>query len=204
MKSLVYVKKYKSNPNAPVEPTNGRTYIADDDGDFWNLKIDEVASFTIHKKLCTQVTPENVSTITFHPEDERLVTSYMSDALGIATAVREVKEEDNIRAEVLSQSLGMIVALDPMMGDALADLLSYIASTYGDKYEEAFPLVDIYNLKYSGGMVSSGFNVGNSLKYLKRYMTQGFDKSYNPQDIKKGIQFLLFELVNRQDGENKA
>ena len=38
------------------------------------------------------------------------------------------------------------------------------------------------------------FNCGNAAKYLSRYMTEGFPKSNNPDDIKKAIHYLLFEL----------
>lgn len=201
MKSLVYVKGYTSNPDSPIEPQNGRVYLAKDDDDFWTLQLDDSAYFTIHKKLCVRVTEKNLSTINFHKDDEELVTTFMSMEMGIATAVREIGDEEGQRNQILSEALGTIVAIDPMMGDAITEVLLHIAGTYGDKYEEAFPLVDVYNLKYNGGIISSGFNVGSAVKYLKRYLTVGFEKSYNTTDIKKAIQFLLFELVNRQGDE---
>jgi hypothetical protein len=206
MKSLVYVSKYKTTGKSPVEPENGRVYLASDDGEFWCLEIDDVANFTIHKKLCIKITEQNIADYQYNEADEVLIRSFMATEMGIATAVKEVREDDDKRAAILSQSLGMIVALDPMMGDALASLLSHIAGTYGDKYEDdGCPLVDIYGLKYGGGLVSSGFNVGNAIKYLKRYLTYGYEKSYNPTDLKKAIQFLLFELVNREtDEESKT
>jgi hypothetical protein len=204
MKSLVYVKSYKSRKSAPVEPENGRVYLAQDDGEYWSLILDEVATFTIHKNLCERITEQNVASYPFHLEDRELVTSYLSTELGIATAVNDIKEEDIKRRDSISDSLGMILALDGLMGQALEEVLSHVAKSYTDKYEDdGFPLVDIVNLKYNGGIVSSGFNVGNAIKYLKRYLTHGYDKSYNPQDLRKAIQFLLFELVNRQDEETK-
>ncbi len=51
---------------------------------------------------------------------------------------------------------------------------------------------------------STGFNLGNALKYIDRFMTTGFEKSRNPKDLLKAIHYILFELVNHSKNGNNS
>lgn len=96
--------------------------------------------------------------------------------------------------------LEIIRQVDTLMYDALARLLKHIADSYSDKYSESQPMVDNTWLKYGEGKIPAGHNVGQAVNYLKRYLSEGFDKSYNPDDLKKAAHFVLFELARRDEG----
>lgn len=99
----------------------------------------------------------------------------------------------------MKEHLDKIQQADNLMYNALASLLQHIASTYSDKYEEAQPMVDNTWLKYGKGSYPAGHNIGQSVNYLKRYLSKGFEKSYNPEDLKKAAHFVLFEIARRND-----
>ncbi len=94
-----------------------------------------------------------------------------------------------------------VVYNDITLLEPFKDLLLHIKKTQSDKYEEGANLIDLYGMKYSATRTSSGFNVGNAASYLKRYLTEGFDKSYQTEDLLKAIHFLLFELESRKNGQ---
>lgn len=79
---------------------------------------------------------------------------------------------------------------------ALSDLVAHIEATYNDKYHGS-GIVDpsqvIRHPKFS-----MGYNLGNALKYIQRYSTEGYDKSRNPKDLLKAIHYLLFEYANHR------
>lgn len=93
------------------------------------------------------------------------------------------------------EALFLIRQKDDAMANVLSGVLEYIASTYGEKYAEA-------DLNTRGIIESlrhgKGFNIGNSSKYLSRYLTEGFSKSDNPVDVLKSIHYNTMELVRRQ------
>lgn len=97
-----------------------------------------------------------------------------------------------------NQALEAIKAQDNLMYDALASLLLHVASTYSEKYEAPQPMIDNTWLKYGKGLVPAGHNVGQAVNYLKRYLTTGYDKSYNPEDLSKAAHFILFEIARRK------
>lgn len=82
---------------------------------------------------------------------------------------------------------------DEEMAVVLADLIDYIISTYGDKYEKSNIPVGPFIVSQYG----KGYNCGNALKYLSRYCTEGYEKSDNVKDIFKAIHYLLFEIKRR-------
>ena|SRR6478736_4489890 len=107
--------------------------------------------------------------------------------------------EDDVRLEQLLADTMAVANLDPYMLDGLSALLAHIKSTYSDKYEEAQPLVDNTWLKYGPGVLPAGHNVGQSVNYLKRYLSGGFEKSYKVDDLKKASHFLLMEISRREN-----
>ena len=91
-----------------------------------------------------------------------------------------------------------IIESDATMLAPFKDLTSHILETQSGHYEdELIPSIDIYGLIHGGTQKGSGFNVGCATKYLKRYMSEGKEKSYNPKDLLKAIHFLLFEYDAR-------
>lgn len=99
----------------------------------------------------------------------------------------------------LFSDMTAIVTQDVFMADGLALLLQHVASTYSDKYEEAMPMVDNTWLKYGPGKLPAGHNIGQAVNYLKRYLSEGFEKSYNVDDLKKAAHMILFELARRDN-----
>lgn len=110
----------------------------------------------------------------------------------------EVKEQDD-PLDPLFDDLASIITQDVFMTDGLALLLQHVASTYNDKYEEAMPMVDNTWLKYGPGKFPAGHNIGQAVNYLKRYLSEGFEKSYNVDDLKKAAHMILFELARRDN-----
>lgn len=119
-----------------------------------------------------------------------------------------VKEQtDKIMIDIdqtMEQNLELleeVIYNDVTLLEPFKDLLLHIKKTQADKYESGAPLIDLYSLKFSGTKTSSGFNIGNASSYLKRYLTEGFDKSYQPEDLLKAIHFILFEIESRKNGQ---
>jgi len=91
---------------------------------------------------------------------------------------------------------------DPEIVESLADLVHYIHSTYSDKYEaDTFPAVDLYGLMRNSPH-GKGYNIGNASKYLKRYLTDGYPKSSNPQDLMKAMHYIIFEITRLNNLQN--
>lgn len=76
---------------------------------------------------------------------------------------------------------------------AIEEVLTHISSTYKDKYEDTginLTKTLIYSQKYGAGI-----NIFNSIKYLQRYITEGYEKSSNKADLYKAIHYLIFEIT---------
>jgi hypothetical protein len=69
-------------------------------------------------------------------------------------------------------------------------LVNYLASTYDDKYEASEP-----NAFHPRELLTKEVCMFNASKYLKRYSTEGFEKSDNPNDVLKAIHYLLMNLA---------
>jgi hypothetical protein len=74
--------------------------------------------------------------------------------------------------------------------EIIEELKDYIQSTYSDKYEDSV----IKMREFTKSDYGKGFNMGNSLKYHSRYLSKGYDKSNQKQDLFKMIHYILFEL----------
>ncbi len=108
------------------------------------------------------------------------------------------------RQEELSKGLDKFKELsdtDPAAFIAMVKIASHITSTYNDKYESSvLPEIDLTGLmRHSKG--GRFFNCGNAAKYLKRYMTDGYTKSNNPDDILKACHYLVLELDRKTNEE---
>jgi|SRR5882672_1899013 len=131
--------------------------------------------------------------------------------------VSKIASEEEVMEMVKEQTDKILIDIDDTMDQNLEllqeviynditllepfkDLLLHIKSTQADKYEMGNNLLDLHGMKFSGSRISSGFNIGNASSYLKRYLTEGFDKSYKTEDLLKAIHFILFEIESRKNG----
>lgn len=97
-------------------------------------------------------------------------------------------------SEKVFESLNSIKQKDPEFYNTIVDTVNYLASTYEDKYA-ASPI------KTKGIILSQelgkGYNIGNCTKYLQRYLTTGFAKSENTEDLRKVIHYSMFEITRK-------
>lgn len=116
------------------------------------------------------------------------------------TKLKEQLEADEREKLTATQSLvASIQEKDALFFAGVSSLFSHIGTTYSDKYEEAMPMVDNTWLKYGEGKYPAGHNVGQAVNYLKRYLSEGFEKSYQPDDLKKAAHFIIMELARRSN-----
>lgn len=108
--------------------------------------------------------------------------------------VTDVSNKD-IRYSKFSDDLNTIMEKDTELFDCIVDLVSYLRTTYGDKYE-ATTRPNI-GRDFLLGSQSGDTACFNSIKYLQRYCTVGFEKSNNPKDLYKAVHYILFELQRR-------
>ena len=52
-----------------------------------------------------------------------------------------------------------------------------------------------------GKKIGIGFNIGNSIKYLSRYVSNSGLKRYNEEDLIKSIHYILFEIKRREKND---
>lgn len=90
------------------------------------------------------------------------------------------------------EALALISHKDPNLTRVIGNLLVYLSGTYQDKY--AASDINTRDL-FMGETLGKGFNIGNAVKYLARYATEGYSKSNNPIDLQKAVHYLLFELM---------
>jgi hypothetical protein len=93
--------------------------------------------------------------------------------------------------------LRQIGEAEPEMLVALTDVLKHVSNTYSDKYEGAKNILDTKKQLYhpKRGQI---INIYQISRYLQRFMSEGYQKSGNTNDIKKIIHYALFELIRTQ------
>jgi hypothetical protein len=94
-------------------------------------------------------------------------------------------------------AISKISESEPEMLEQVSLLLQHVAGTYSDKYADAKQTGD-YDTKEGDlyhPLKGQAINVYQLRRYLQRYTTAGHAKSGNPVDVRKGIHYLLFELV---------
>ncbi len=101
--------------------------------------------------------------------------------------------QDKNRLNDSVKAMNVIIDRDKHMAIVLQNLLIYLAKTYDDKYQ-ASPIDTMGMLMSESG---KDYSICNSVKYLSRYLTKGFEKSENPQDLQKAIHYCLFELKRK-------
>jgi len=211
-KYLVYVEKFKPKRELADQLEEGRVYPAIDDGELINIILENGNQFLVHKTVqsgdafdakITTITKENQHQFAYTQSDSELVIKELISPI-VEKAAKEYQKQQHEMVEDFGDKIADLTIHDPEIVESLADLVSYIHSTYSDKYEaEMFPAVDLYGLMRSSPH-GKGYNIGSASAYLKRYLTQGFEKSSNPQDLFKAAHYIIFEIArlnNLQDDQ---
>ncbi len=101
----------------------------------------------------------------------------------------------------LSDDMNTLMEKDPELLSTLAEFIGHVASCYGDKYETKDRIN--FSKEFLLSTLSPDTNLYNSLKYIQRYTTTGFEKSGNPKDLYKAMHYIIFELERqaRQNGK---
>ena len=99
------------------------------------------------------------------------------------------------------ESLALIGKKEPEFLVAVAELLNHLAGTYQDKYEAVKEIMDTKAQLYHPrrGAVINSYQIS---KYNQRFMSEGFVKSGNKNDMLKIAHYALFDVVrmNRMTG----
>lgn len=201
-KYLVYVKKFKAKKELSAELQEGRVYQAADDGELINIMLEDGNQFLVHKTVqsgdafdaqIVPITQANHHEFSFTPEDSEKVLKTIITPI-IDQARKDFEDKQDKMVDTLMNDIGDLLAVDLEIVEATANVISHIKSTHQDKYEaEIVPALDLYGLmRYS--QHGKGFNIGNASKYLKRYLTSGFEKSSNPNDLYKAAHYILLEI----------
>ena len=119
------------------------------------------------------------------PTNEELQTSF------------EAVNALDTRMNEFSDNINLIYDKDPEMMIVMTDLIAYLATTYSDKYEAAGKTN--YGKRFLIESKSPDTAIFNTLKYIQRYATTGFEKSQNIKDVYKAIHYLLFELERKRN-----
>ena len=104
-------------------------------------------------------------------------------------------EETEQKHQSFSDNLNLVMNKDPELFDTIIQLISYLSTTYGDKYEQGGR--PNFGKEFLLSSNSPDTSIFNSIKYLQRYCTVGFEKSNNPKDLMKAVHYILFELQRR-------
>ncbi len=126
-------------------------------------------------------------------EDEDSVSDVdMREAEESINKIMSMERDHARRIQDAVKSMNTMMARDPYLAMGTQDVLIHIGKCLGDKYYST-PIDTtkfIYD-KHNG----KGFNIGNSIKYLSRYMTEGYEKSNKKEDLYKAIHYCLFEIA---------
>lgn len=187
----IFLKNFKPKKDLTFEPLPDAYYDATKDGGYYLIKGPDgtehalTAGHNDNKYFSCNV--DEVITLT-QENLQDMLKEHVSQA-------RNQMEEDKQMAKDL---MAEVIEFDTSLALPFANLCDHILQTFQDKYEsDPFPAMDLYGLMRGGSKLGSGFNVGCAAKYLKRYMTEGKEKSYNPEDLLKAIHYLLFEYDAR-------
>lgn len=207
---IIYVNKFVPKKDLPFMIEEGRVYPAKVFSDeLIQVKNGEdeiiLEGATTNSDKCYAeidiLTEENWNQYPLHPEDRSKVISHFE----IPTIEQEIKSSIDEIFKDVDEAIDAIEELaehDPRLVRTIGQLAKYMVSTYSDKYEASMlPDVDLTGLLHNPESEhATGFLIGNALKYQKRYLTKGFEKSRNPQDLFKAIHYMIMELDRKNNG----
>ena len=115
---------------------------------------------------------------------------------------KECKEDAFLATVGVGGPLTELIKADVEFGTTVEEIVSYLLSTYDEKYVNSpigNPSIEVlYSAEHGKGV-----NIFNALKYIQRYMSEGFEKSDNPKDVVKAIHYLIFELTRLNKHANQ-
>lgn len=201
---LIYVKKFIPKQELIFTLQAGRVYEGILEDGMLGLVIDHDKIMYFTEGIIDNgnflletvvVTKSNYSKLSFSEKDQPKVEEYIKQTLSSVSSKR--KEDKKVALQKLSDNYLAIEFADPEFAGVLREMTTYLRATYKQHYEDDIPLVDISNM-IRGSVYGEGFNLGNALKYIKRYMSEGHQKSRNKDDLKKAIHYLLYQLINHE------
>jgi hypothetical protein len=160
-----------------------------------SLGIDYTA---LVKDLILKLKPEDllnlVCTIKHISIEHNEIGVYVSSTDFLSYALFHIDDLDDVHilsSEIVNPSLKLF---DEDLDKEVNKFITYLESTYGDKYEG-----DTNNYAKQKLLSKEGksANIFTALKYIKRYDTVGYKKSENIQDLYKAMHYLLFELQRK-------
>lgn len=133
---------------------------------------------------------------------ERAESASLSEALQIEFENTPAPRPAEVHAPIdeavlLSASLNTISMREPEAFMTLLEIINYIASTYGDKYENS-GMPNVTKPLLVSSSAGANMNMYAVMKYAQRYITVGHEKSYNIKDLYKMIHYALFEIQRRK------
>lgn len=204
---LLYVKSFSPKESGLPDIKPNRVYQANEDDDSFILDFGGTP-FTIDKTSQTgprfdadivEITSENYDTFQYNSEDSKKVLEYLIRPK-LDQIARKIEKEHQEVLDQLNNNLKYLASDMPLTA-AITDVTTHIIQTMGDKYEVSQE-ADLSGLM-RGSPHSPGFNVGNALKYCKRYLSSGFAKSNNVEDLHKAIHYLLMEVISHPTQNEK-
>lgn len=201
---LIYVKKFIPKQELIFTLQAGRVYEGILEDGMLGLVIDHDKIMYFTEGIIDNgnflletvvVTKSNYSKLSFSEKDQPKVEEYIKQTLSSVSSKR--KEDKKVALQKLSDDYLAIEFADPEFAGVLREMTTYLRATYKEHYEDDIQLVDISNM-IRGSVYGEGFNLGNALKYIKRYMSEGHQKSRNKDDLKKAIHYLLYQLINHE------
>ena len=92
------------------------------------------------------------------------------------------------------KSIGIIGEKEPELLVVVAEVLNHIANTYQDKYEGSKDLLNTKAQLYHP-IRGASINTYQISRYLQRFMSEGFEKSGNKNDMMKIVHYAVFDMV---------
>ncbi len=169
------------------------SWIDTDNADLWEkLKAEIAGASTILQRLSDIIEMKANGELDVHTAktpDGEISFAATPDDSGV------ISERDMDTTRKLTEGFNIISEKDPELFYALVDIISYVSTTYGDKYEASgMPNIG-KTIATQSPTLGKGANVFNIIKYVQRYGTTGFEKSENIKDIYKAVHYALFEIM---------
>lgn len=163
----------------------------------WECDLEEITDKNL---LDFDLTPEDAEKMiqweTKGHDDLNKFINEPDEESGKEFDIEDIEDLVDLNHEMeIADALNKTLDYDAEFHFTMTDLIKYLASTCDDKYGSS--QLDTRGILYSETL-GQGFNTGNAVKYIARYNTEGFEKSYNPKDLMKAIHYLLFELTRRK------
>jgi hypothetical protein len=204
---MIYVNVFTAKKEVPIELVPGRVYHAEPSGNRIAVVVGNdrvvlngpVTNNDNYYCEVTLLTHENYKDFKYTPDDKVLVYGTMEAESMVKASIQKIQSEMKENAELIYSRLGEIEHFDVEVFEALGLAIDHVADTYKDKYEVAGE-ADLSGLMRDSPH-AAGFNVGNAMKYCKRYLTKGFEKSGNVNDLYKAIHYLLYQIIAHKNAE---